>query len=283
MVSFDAYHNWLGIPPHEQPPNFYRLLGVVLFESNPEVIQQAADRQSLRVGAYQGGPQGELCQQLLSEIAMAQFCLLDPQQKAAYDGQLQEGLAQRGERAVAPPPPAWSSGAGQFSPPPAQFGPQTPQSAPQAPQFAPQAGMGPTNPGQGVQGPMSMPGLPSPQPAPTSGYPPGAPAPMPVERSGTLSYANALMPAGMPMPSPQPVMQMAPTMMSAPPGFAPAAPALLLRPRCRWPRPFQLRGRSSQLRPLGRRRRRTCRPRPRNGRSMNWKIWPRSRPPDAVS
>ena len=100
VVSFDPYLNWLGIAPHEQPPNFYRLLGVVLFESNPEVIQQAADRQSLRVGAYQAGPQGEMCQQLLSEIAMAQFCLLDPQQKAAYDGQLYESLAQRGERAV---------------------------------------------------------------------------------------------------------------------------------------------------------------------------------------
>ena len=105
MVSFDPYLNWLGIAPHEQPPNFYRLLGVVLFESSPQVIEQAADQQSLRVGAYQSGPQGELCQRLLSEIAMARFCLLDPQQKAAYDGKLMEGLAQRGERSVAAPPP----------------------------------------------------------------------------------------------------------------------------------------------------------------------------------
>ena len=44
-----------------------------------------------------------MCQQLLSEIAMAQFCLLDPQQKAAYDAQLQDGLARRGECSVAPP------------------------------------------------------------------------------------------------------------------------------------------------------------------------------------
>ena len=98
MVSFDPYLNWLGIPPHEQPVNFYRLLGVVLFESSPEVIEQAADRQSLRVGGFQAGPNGEMCQQLLSEIAMARFCLLDPQQKAAYDNQLSGSLAQRGER-----------------------------------------------------------------------------------------------------------------------------------------------------------------------------------------
>ena len=104
MVTFDPYLNWLGIPPHEQPPNFYRLLGVVLFESNPKVIEQAADRQSLRVGGFQAGPQGGLCQRLLSEIAMARFCLLDPQQKAAYDGRLNENLARRGERTVAAPP-----------------------------------------------------------------------------------------------------------------------------------------------------------------------------------
>src|SRR5688572_1794287 len=29
---FDAYYTWLGIPPAEQPPHFYRLLGVQPFE-----------------------------------------------------------------------------------------------------------------------------------------------------------------------------------------------------------------------------------------------------------
>ena len=35
---FDPYHKWLGIPPKDQPPNHYRLLGVDLFESDPDVI-----------------------------------------------------------------------------------------------------------------------------------------------------------------------------------------------------------------------------------------------------
>ena len=26
--SYDAYHEWLGIAPREQPPNLYRLLGI---------------------------------------------------------------------------------------------------------------------------------------------------------------------------------------------------------------------------------------------------------------
>ncbi|MCH8046291.1 MAG: hypothetical protein IID44_21495, partial [Planctomycetes bacterium] len=43
--GFDPYHSWLGIPPRHQPPNHYRLLGVQAFESDVEVIANAADRQ----------------------------------------------------------------------------------------------------------------------------------------------------------------------------------------------------------------------------------------------
>ena len=47
MDDYDVYHLWLGIPPEEQPPNHYRLLGVPAFEQNVEVIRNAADRQNL--------------------------------------------------------------------------------------------------------------------------------------------------------------------------------------------------------------------------------------------
>ena len=40
---FDPYHRWLAIPPKDQPPNHYRLLGVELFEADPDVIENAAD------------------------------------------------------------------------------------------------------------------------------------------------------------------------------------------------------------------------------------------------
>ena len=43
-MSFDPYHKWLAIPPEEQPPNHYRLLGVSPFESDPDVIENAADQ-----------------------------------------------------------------------------------------------------------------------------------------------------------------------------------------------------------------------------------------------
>jgi hypothetical protein len=46
--SFNGYHCWLGISPKDCPPNHYRLLGIDLFESNPEVISNAADQRMAR-------------------------------------------------------------------------------------------------------------------------------------------------------------------------------------------------------------------------------------------
>ena len=42
--SFDPYLKWLGIPPKDQPAHHYRLLGIEAFESDPEVISNAADQ-----------------------------------------------------------------------------------------------------------------------------------------------------------------------------------------------------------------------------------------------
>src|SRR5437016_4429115 len=39
--EFDAYRKWLGIPPEDQPPHHYRLLGIAPFEDDPDVIQNA--------------------------------------------------------------------------------------------------------------------------------------------------------------------------------------------------------------------------------------------------
>ena len=91
--GFDAYHKWLSIPPHDQPPNHYRLLGLGLFESDPDVVAAAADRQMAHVQTYKTGPHSELSQKLLNEIAAAKICLLRPQKKSAYDEQLRQQLA----------------------------------------------------------------------------------------------------------------------------------------------------------------------------------------------
>ncbi len=91
--EFDPYHKWLGIPPKDQPPNHYRLLGLETFESDPDVIDAAAFRQTAHVRTYQLGPHSGLSQKLLNEIATAKVCLLDPQKKAAYDEELRNRLA----------------------------------------------------------------------------------------------------------------------------------------------------------------------------------------------
>src|SRR4051812_39910757 len=73
--EFDAYYQWLGIAPKDQPPNHYRLLGVDLFESSPDVIETAADRQIIHIRTFQSGPQGDASQKLLNEITTTKLCL----------------------------------------------------------------------------------------------------------------------------------------------------------------------------------------------------------------
>lgn len=118
--KFDPYRKWLGIPPHEQPPNYYRLLGIGLFESDPDVISNAADRQMVHVRSFQSGKHSALSQQILNELAAARVCLLDPKKRAEYDEQLRQQLAVSGVGALglvgpvpappsAPPPPRASA------------------------------------------------------------------------------------------------------------------------------------------------------------------------------
>ena len=85
---FDPYHKWLGIPPEEQPPNHYRLLGIKDFEADPDVIEAAADQRMGHLRRYQTTQHSDLSQRLLNEVAAARICLLKPSKRAAYDEQL---------------------------------------------------------------------------------------------------------------------------------------------------------------------------------------------------
>ena len=90
MAEFNPYHKWLGIPLNEQPPNHYRLLGITLFESDPDVIETAADRQMAHVQRYKTGQYSRTSQDLLNELSAAKLCLLVPARKAAYDETLRQ-------------------------------------------------------------------------------------------------------------------------------------------------------------------------------------------------
>jgi hypothetical protein len=99
VETFDPYFKWLAIPPAEQPPNHYRLLGVPLFVDDPDVIDNAADQRMSHIRSFQTGKRSAESQRLLNEIAVARNCLLDPSKRHPYDEQL------RAELAPAPSPP----------------------------------------------------------------------------------------------------------------------------------------------------------------------------------
>ena len=91
--AFDPYYIWLGIPPEDQPPNHYRLLGVTLFESNREVIEAAANRQMAYMQEVSSGEEHiDEAQKILGELSRARVCLLNSEKKADYDAELRDSF-----------------------------------------------------------------------------------------------------------------------------------------------------------------------------------------------
>lgn len=133
--QFDPYHRWLGISPKDQPPHHYRLLGIDLFESDPEVIRDAAEQRIAHVRTYQLGRHMAVSQQILNELGAAKACLLDAVRKAAYDATLRESIAPAApappEPVVPPPkpeptPPQTTSSADELASPPIEVQPWLP-------------------------------------------------------------------------------------------------------------------------------------------------------------
>ncbi len=90
--AFDPYRKWLGIPPGEQPPHHYRLLGISPFEDDPDVIESGADQRMGHLRTFQTGVHSALSQKLLNEVVAAKLCLLSQEKKAAYDAELRQRL-----------------------------------------------------------------------------------------------------------------------------------------------------------------------------------------------
>lgn len=89
---FDPYRQWLGIKDPARPPNYYRLLGVELFEADTSLLSCAADRQMGEVDRHRTGPYAAQARQLLGELQAARQCLLQPQRKTEYDAWLRQRL-----------------------------------------------------------------------------------------------------------------------------------------------------------------------------------------------
>ncbi len=129
--SFDPYRKWLGILPKDQPPNHYRLLGIELFEPDPDVISHAADARMAHLRTFQSGQHSELSQKLLNEIAAAKVCLLAPEKKSRYDTELRRQLTD-----VAPVMPVAVVAPASADPTPAPARPASPPPPPEQPASA---------------------------------------------------------------------------------------------------------------------------------------------------
>lgn len=149
--GFDPYHKWLGIPPKDQPPHLYRLLGIDAFESDLDVIDIAADQRIRALRGFQSGPHGAESQKLLNEVASARLLLLDPDRKDQYDRELRQMLVLQPMVPVAPQPML---------------------PVPQAPVMIPVPM---------PQMPLRMPSAPPPSEAPPLVQPQPAPSPEPIE------------------------------------------------------------------------------------------------------
>ena len=102
--SFDPYREWLEIPPEDQPPSYYRLLGVQEFEADLAVIDAAAKQRTAYLHPMASGPNRESVQGLLSEVAKARRTLLAADSKSAYDESLHSAATPTFVSEVGPPP-----------------------------------------------------------------------------------------------------------------------------------------------------------------------------------
>lgn len=75
--------SWLAITPLEMPADFYRWLGVRLFETNPTVISQGYADRLQQIAAV--GATGEILAQAQMILKSAYDTLYDPSRRAAYD------------------------------------------------------------------------------------------------------------------------------------------------------------------------------------------------------
>ncbi|HUY32108.1 MAG TPA: hypothetical protein VMV69_04950 [Pirellulales bacterium] len=101
---FDPYHKWLGIPAEFRPPTYYQLLGISPQEQDRDVIDAAVLRQSAYVRNFQSGRYGADATRILTEIAAAKLCLLNPIKRGQYDAELKRQRAEAERLDLAPEP-----------------------------------------------------------------------------------------------------------------------------------------------------------------------------------
>ncbi|MCC9609218.1 hypothetical protein LOC68_06330 [Blastopirellula sp. JC732] len=144
----NPYFRWLGLSVYGRP-DYYALLGLRTFETDPQTIAAYGEQTFLRVQTQHGGAEEASRQQILQEISAARACLQNPALKAVYDQQLQQYYAQYGGAQYAAPQYGGNPGY-----------PAAPQGNPMAP-----AGNYPGPQGGGYGAGPAMPTPPAPEPS----------------------------------------------------------------------------------------------------------------------
>lgn len=93
MDKLIAYHEWLGIPLKNDAPNHYELLGIPIFECNPNVISNGAARCISFLQSMVASEFAELAQEIQKEVAQAKLCLMREASRNEYQHKLMQILS----------------------------------------------------------------------------------------------------------------------------------------------------------------------------------------------
>ena len=89
----NPYQQWLGLYNFSGvKPNYYELLGLQFGESNPYVIEQAANEMATRLNSVNPGMDVALWKSIMAEIQNAQMCLCNPASRMEYENSLRGGM-----------------------------------------------------------------------------------------------------------------------------------------------------------------------------------------------
>ena len=113
------------------------MLGLVRYENDPDVIENAANQRMAHLRSFQAGRHAAESQKLLNEVAAARICLLHPEKKTAYDEALRQEETPPVSVAAPPSSAAPSPWASPRIPPPPLPGLPATESAAMEPEVAP--------------------------------------------------------------------------------------------------------------------------------------------------
>ena len=141
--TFDPYLEWLGIRRNRSGVNHYRLLGLEPFESDVQVIANAAQRQISHVKTVADKERESVGKKLIAELMGARDCLLDSELKLAYDRKLKKAASQNGSEVTPKVVVGENRGEPDFSKMQlAEEGPGVPVESRAAPKIAVESGRG---------------------------------------------------------------------------------------------------------------------------------------------